>query len=243
MRKSDFCSVILVHIGRAYPVHIADCIQQIRLFNSEDECPVYVVSNEVHRDRIQKDLGRTPAAWSFIAAEGLEVSEEHASFRMRATVDRKGLTYFGDFTTGRHFYLHAAMQLRRLTNVFHFEDDNLLYLNLRSKLPVFQHHYDVGSTFHCDYHCIPGLMYDRAPDSIGALCRYLAANQQLTRTNDMALVAFRREHPDRIQPLPVIPPEFAEKHTSRNSIGKTTPDPPGYSSHFDEFQGDRKSVV
>jgi hypothetical protein len=222
---------VLIHIGDAVPSYIDACIHQIRLFNPPDSAAIWVLANEPGLTNMAEcgNLRKIPL-------ESLSPSPAHRSFRERYTNER--LQHFWKYTIERFFYLEEMMKTYNLQNVFHLENDTMLYLDVNSVLPVFLEHYKgLGVTMDCDYRCIPGFVYVRDPLPLGLFNQYVASTVRPNK-NDMQLLAdFASSVQDDevIQTLPVLLPEYDKP--LKNLVGYTSLRRTLYTNHFDKFQG------
>ena len=90
-------SVVLVHKGNQFYDYINDCISQIYRFN---KCPIYIVSNNIHKDKIIKHDQVT-----FISIENLTKTKTHEFFEKTKTYDTSFRDGFNKSVTERFFLL------------------------------------------------------------------------------------------------------------------------------------------
>jgi hypothetical protein len=222
---------VLIHIGDTMPSYINTCIHQIRLFNPPDSSAIWVLANEAGLTAIA-DCGNLRK----IPLESLSPSPAHCSFRERYT--NEGLQHFWKYTIERFFYLEEMMNTHNLQNVFHLENDTMLYRDVTRLLPVFLENYKgMGVTLDCDYRCIPGLVFVRDLHSLGLFNQYAAATAGPNK-NDMQLLAdfvSVIQDDEVIQTLPVLLPEY--DRPLRNLVGFTSLRRTLYTNHFDKFHG------
>jgi len=198
----------------------------VRFFNPV--CPVYVIGNGEALRSLPVELDVTA-----VPIEKLLKSESHKKFE-RETMH----TGFWKYATERFFYLEELVRQEELTDVFHLENDVMLYLDVEQKLPVFQKHYAgmIGAVFDNDQRCIPGFLYVSDGEPLEQLVGFIAARAR-DGLNDMQLLsefkdAFYQEYADH---LPLLPPAYAESCPLRSSSGLTVQDGKRFSQHFEEF--------
>lgn len=139
-------NLVLVHIGQNLPEYIFDCIYQCLLINGP-HCKIYVVVDECHIDDIIQQL------FSFnlnvfvkypvhvlqnvvqvipisIPQKLLDEDNAYNSFvdNARKHADTQFREGFWVSTTSRFFYIYAVTKLFHLKNVFHIENDIMLYV-------------------------------------------------------------------------------------------------------------------
>ena len=137
---------------------------------------------------------------------------------------------FNKSTTERFFIIEEVMTQLSLKNVFHIENDNLLYVNLDDLLKVFAAKYAFASVFDNDRRCVPSFVYIRDAKSIGDLNDFINNSPQ---TNDMDLLSrFRYSNAESIT-LPILPSFYDKKLASQS--GHATNNPNQYFNNFELF--------
>lgn len=199
-------SIILVHIGDTFIEYINDCIEQIKKFNN---CDIYVACHESHRNNISNsDI-------YFISIESLIPNNKHIIFNNTTQLNKNFRNGFWKFATERFFILENIMQKFNLTNVFHIENDNLLYCNLTEYLTIFENEYDIAGIFDNDDRCIPGFLYFKNINSISNLTYFILNNNESPEIeifnpslDDMRLLAKYKTLTNRIKNLPILPSNY-----------------------------------
>lgn len=226
-------AIVFIHLGPAIPSYARDALSQARMFNRS---PIYLLAERAALASfpLLDDLEITR-----VSCESLELSPAHRQFRAVSTLDKSFRGGFWTYTTERFFYLESLMRQYRLTHVFHLENDNLLYLDLSTLLPVFDAHYpNLAGTFDNDDRCVPGIVYARNADSLGHLTTFI--NRVLAAAtgplNDMILLgAFARQAGPRFMgALPIVTPDYPKP--LRSPAGHVPADPGRYSNRIDQFQ-------
>jgi hypothetical protein len=222
---------ILIHIGSDLPDYINDCLYQIRLFNSPASSVIWMVAQENELEKIAEcpNLKKIPL-------ESIQPSSEHLYFNKYYTND--SLNNFWKYTIERFFYLEEIIGIYALQNVFHLENDNLLYINLEDLLPVFIENYKgMAVTLDCDYRVIPGFMFIRDSYPLGLLNQFINSMIQHNK-NDMQIMAdFLNsvQNDGVIKTLPILLPEYDKP--LRNLVGYTSFQRQRYINHFEKFHG------
>ena len=226
-------SIIFVHIGPKIPDYLSIALQQARLFNKE--CPIYVIGNEGARKSCPFAFDETV---QYISCESLIKSQNHRKFSTSSRLDKQAFEGFWTFTSERFFYLEELVQKYQLTDVFHLENDVMLYVDLTRFLPVFQQKYRhmLGATFDSDARGIPGFVYisDLAP-----LSQFTQLMADLARAgkNDMEMLQeFKnRYHRVYIEHLPIVIPQYSVDYGLKNDLRQAAKQPDLFSQYFHEF--------
>lgn len=227
-------SLVFVHIGPKIPLYVGVAVAQARLFNPD--CPIYLVGNKeaLHAWKMSQKI--LPIC---VACESLTKSKSHRKFAANSAHDSKSFEGFWVSTSERFFYLEEVIRDFQLKDVFHLENDVMLYADLNSLLPVFQAHYRgmIGATFDSDSRCIPGFIYISDEKPISKLGSFMA-DQAPKGMNDMQIIQeFKRlKQGIYIDHLPIIFPEYVAQIGLKNSLGQTSSRPDPFHRHFDRFQ-------
>lgn len=213
-------SIVFVYIGQTIPEYTVYSLNQARLFNPD--CPIYLIGNESALKNFP-----LPATIEAVTCESLPPSPDHNRFTKNSyAMSKKWRNGFFFYTSERFLYLSDFIKQKNLKNVFHLENDVLLYADLNELLPVFENHYSgIGATFDNDERCIPGFFYVRDQKSISELGATFA-NLCKQHINDMQIIAhFFYSHPDSLKLLPVAPSNYP----------LSSAHPKSYSNHLDQF--------
>ena len=118
-----------------------------------------------------------------------------------------------------------------LENVFHLENDNLIYSDLSENINIFVDDYKIAAVLDNDQRCIPGFIFFKNVDYLSQLTDFI-----LTRNgkNDMETIAEFKKETDIVKNLPVIPKNYEDSMTS--NIGSTTQNPENYYFNIDKFE-------
>lgn len=203
-------AIVFVHIGKELPNYLATAISQARLFNPQGD--IYVVAEQ--RALEQGDLSSIDQQLRMIPCESLQLSPEHLLFNEKSSHDTRFRNGFWRYATERFFYLYDLMQHHGLQKVFHLESDNMLYVDLKTILPIFERYYPhIGATFDNDVRCIPGFIFINNASSLQSLVQFMAEWAH-EGTNDMEMIArFRNIQGENwISHLPIIMPEYMNFH-------------------------------
>lgn len=217
---------MFIHLGRGSPAHLPIALEQARLFNKE--CDIYLIKNQNTSIEIPERLNVT-----IVPAESLEKSPFHETFLRTSQLDRGSLNGFWFYTTERFYYLHEFMKAYKCTDLFHLENDVMLYVDLSTLLPVFQTHYRgmIGATYEGVERCVPGFMYISEEKPLDELMAFVASRAQLNESDMDSVGRFiNTQHKVYIDTLPVLFPNYGQVHGYRFAV----PDDRFY-NHFEAF--------
>lgn len=188
-------NIVLVHIGKSLPEYIFDCVFQIILVSPKSK--IYIILNDIlinqfkHRflnlnvnlyllsDYDYDNIVYVPSESLNIPNEYLEAHNNFSS--MQSFRDR-----FWISTTTRFFYIELFMKKYNITNLFHIENDVMLYEDL-SILDLEDSLYMLKDS---PNRIIPSLMYIPNSDIIQLLNTHIVKTLQSSSKflNDMELL-------------------------------------------------------
>lgn len=213
-------SIILIHIGSDFFEYINQCISQLYRFNS---CDIYLVLPKEHIPLVENKKVKT------IPIESVEKSQEHIDFLNNNKLDATFRNGFWKSATERFFYIRDVMDQFGLKNVFHFENDVLVYCNLENILQTcIECKIEMAAPFDNNKRCIPSFVYFEKVDVIIRLNKFML---KYSNTNDMELIAKYQIETNAVKNFPVVPStykwNFCTKITNRR-LNK-------FSENFDKF--------
>ena len=214
-------SFVLVHIGNFFYEYIIDCINQIKKFNNTD---IYLIISKVNSDKV-KHLNI-----NIEYIEDLEKTTKHQIFNSNSTLNPTFRGGFWKSATERFFYVEDVILKYNLRNVFHMENDNLIYFNVSDNLKIFENNYNIAATFDNDIRCIPVFIYFKELKSISDLNYFILMNNG---PNDMELLSKYKNDTNNIKNLPVIPTTY--KETLQSLTGLVTNNKNQYSLNLNLF--------
>lgn len=221
----DHC-LVFVHIGNRLPPHLKDSIAQARLFNPH--CDIFLLGNISALHEWESDLEVTP-----IAIESLTPSPQHQIFAKKATTEA-----FWRYTLERFLVLDDFVQQHALHNVFHIENDVMLYFDLSQKLGTFQSCYQnqMATVFDCDERSVPSFVYIANPAVSGLLAEFIARRTE-RNTTDMHLLSLFKEtyYKKRADHLPILIPSYSNDYPLTNMFKRTAKDPKPFYTYLDQL--------
>ncbi|HCY36983.1 MAG: hypothetical protein DKM50_03870 [Candidatus Margulisiibacteriota bacterium] len=227
-------SIVFVHSGLTLPEYLRDSINQARYFNNN--CKIFLITNQALIKEI--DYANLLAV-EIVSCESLKESSRHNNFKNNSTLDPTFRNGFWQHTTERFFYIDELIDQLNLTNVFHLENDVLIYVNLARLLSIFIQCYPgIGATFDNDLRCVPGFMYfsnKTASYNLTEFISYSFLNKLPNSINDMELLgSYRQLGSHLIDHLPIIMDVYAHPLITRTRM--VPQNPHNYSKNFHLFQ-------
>lgn len=222
-------NIVFVHIGGNIPSYSNIAFRQAKIFN--EEASIYFLANRNALDKMKN----IPEFVQQVSLESLTISPWHEQFIKKSLLDRKFRGGFWLYTTERFFYLEEFARQYDLRNIFHLENDVMLYCNLEEMLPVFEECYPtIGATFDCDTRVIFGFGYFNNSKPLTTLAKFLS--KDLSRNNEMLVISkFRGFDRKAIDFLPIIFPRFIEDNILINKLGNKPANPKNYCKNFEKF--------
>lgn len=225
--------IVFIHLGPKLPPYIQTALDQANLFNPEGD--IILVADQ---EAINK-IPAFPDYLTVIATESISQSIEHKTFSKKSRLDKHSKQGFWFYSTERLFYLDDLMSQYDLHNVFHAENDNLIYADLGKLLPIFVKNYPgIAATFESDDRGCPGFIYVASKDSIHMLSHLFLANVRTLNTDMIILNAFRVKFGKKyIDLLPNLMNEYINEHELVSLANKKSSIPSKcYANHIDQFQ-------
>lgn len=233
LANQDEYAIVFVHIGKELPSYLETSLTQARLFNKKS--PIILIANQEALNKLSANLSSQQI--KTIPCESLQKTLEHEAF-LRDFPPSDFREGFWTYTIERFLYLNDLLSQHKLNNVFHLENDVMLYVDLGELLPVFRRHYKgIASTFDNDQRCIPGFFFIQNPEAMHKLAIFFAQQAKYGK-NDMQVVGLFEKEYDKatIDFLPIIMSEYRDTHRLVSRAGHTPHTPERYSNHMDSFK-------
>ncbi len=227
-------AIVFVHLGRKIPEYLPTAIEQARLFNPKSR--IFLIANQAALQLPSR--GKKWEGVECIYKESLPRESVHEEFSSKARMNRTFRGEFWTYAMERFFYLYELMKSQGLTDVFHLENDVMLYRDLKEILPLFTAYYPekIAATFDNDDRCIAGFMYVAKADALYPLLE-LMSKKVAAGGNDMFFLGqFRNDFGKAyIDHLPIVCPEYAKEYPLMSTSGLSTGRPEDYFCHAEEF--------
>jgi hypothetical protein len=217
-----------VHLGKELPNFLPDCVKQITLFNKN--CDIYLLANESALEYSNFDELKYVKT---IPVETIEKSAEHIEFLRNCRLDKSFRDGFWLFTSERFLYIYDFMLENNLEDVFHIENDVMLYVNLDDLMPIFKVNYkSMAAIFDNDERCIPSFVYFSNKDAVKKLVQYFSVSDN----TDMYTFGYCKKNSENvIQNLPIIMTNYLNYYPLKSSSGLTTKKPEDFFNNFNLF--------
>lgn len=222
--------IVYVHIGEFLPSYLEISIDQARLFNPT--CPIVLIANE----QALKNF-TSSSNIEMISCESLSPTQEHNYFCQNTSHPTKPLNGFWRYTSERFLYLNDYIQEYAIENVFHLENDVMLYADLELLLSLFIQYYPgIGTTFERPHKCIPGFVYISNKEAMKKMATYFAKYAS-RGFSDMKLIGiFKDEQPNHIiGALPLMMASYAIEQTVESQGSRLLKRKQEYCQHIDAF--------
>lgn len=219
--------LVYVHIGKQFPTHLSYSLEQARIFNPE--CPIFLIGNSEAFSKTTFDALDVTA----VHIESLKISNSHQNYMTKAKTSG-----FWRYALERFLLLDDFIQQYDLRDVFHIENDVMIYFNLLKKLPVFQEFYPnmIATVFDCDERSIPSFVYISNPRSSNLLSKFIAERAHVDTTDMETLSLFKDAfYKVGCDHLPILIPSYADDYPLTNIFRKTARDAKPYSNHLEKL--------
>ena len=236
VESSPSCVIVFVYIGQELPPYIDDALSQARLFN--EDIPIVLIAN--HEALINKKGEVFDNQLIPIEIENLTPTHEHQIYNQISMCDNNVWDDSSRFAIERFFYLDELMSQYGFKNVIYLENNNLLYVNVKNLLPVFQKKYQgIGVIFDHHIRFIPSIVYFANRAACHNLVQHFTQVAESEKCNvktrskiDLEELFFKfksSNHSDTIDLLPITTDEYILDHLRKENIAP-------FSNHLDLFQ-------
>jgi hypothetical protein len=113
-------TLVLVHIGKSFPEYINHCIAQVCAVTKID---IHVLVDAEHAHKIKGPV-------EIITLEDIPVSEKRTNFEKVSMLDSNFRDGFWKYAMMRFFYIYDHAISKNLTDIFHIENDNIIFVDL-----------------------------------------------------------------------------------------------------------------
>jgi len=226
----DAHAIVFIHLGDELPLYIEDSLAQARMFNT---CDIYLLANQRAFD--VSVINFQQISIKPVAVETIQRADMHAQYVKKSTLDYPGWKGFWLYTSERFLYLNDFIQQNNMKQVFHLENDVMLYVDLDELMPVFKKYYpQLAAVFDNDQRCIPSFVYSAQPEAMQKLAQFFL---QYPSKNDMDVLGlFKQMHGEYIKSLPIIMSSYKARFPLQSSAGHITMRPREYSQHMRGFK-------
>ena len=189
-----------VHLGLEVPPSLFTAIRQARYFNPD--CEIYLVTDQSAYFLFDRNF-LAEEKISLINGDSLQITTQHLNFR-KAAFHNHSIFY----TLERFFYLFDLIEERKIENLFHIENDTLLYVELTELLPLFHSaQIRLATPFLSQMAAVPCFVFIKDLEALRPFIEYtLDWTAHAPRISDMKALAyyFRDFGQSRMTPLPTL---------------------------------------
>lgn len=186
-------TLVLIHIGQHFPEYINDCIAQVRSVSS---IPIHLLINEVNRSKVSGEV-------DIFALETISQSDKRCTFEKKNSLDIHFRDGFWKSCMMRFFYMYEHVIAQNLTDVFHIENDNLIYIDFLPKLAIFQTK-PMWCVMDSPSRCIPSFLYFKSHEIMAELLDTCIEHAKRASNDMTALAAFHNNNRSRVGSLPIV---------------------------------------
>jgi len=214
---------VMFHTGKELPSFLECTFSQFRLFNPHNR--VYFLTDRKHRYNILFDK------YGIISMDkNMFYSDKISRFE---SLFNYGRDDFWTVTATRMIYIENFMQYMGLTDVYHFENDVLVYYDMEDHHEVFKTLYDsLAMTIGGEIVAMTGFMFIKYPEVLATMTQFfidllsvygisgIINKYHIPMVNEMFLMRqYGLEYPQGLRCLPTMPfGEFSENYSIFNSI-------------------------
>ena len=201
-------NVIMFHSGKDLPSFLEDNFKQFRYFNPA--VPVYFLTDYHH---LQNPIF---TKYSITAVNKDDYySEKVTHFEI---LFGKPSNDFWTLAATRMLYIENFMRLRSMTNVYHFENDVLIYYNLQKHHTYLRQYWGMWITFGGPDKCMTGFMFIKNYKALQHMTNYwinllseygvvgVKNTFKVDMVNEMTLMRiYASDAESKLRPLPTMP--------------------------------------
>ena len=221
-------NIVLVHLGDDFFDYILDNINQLLCFENEN---INLVISKKHLNNLSSVKDKI----NIIFLEELNKNSNYINFLKNTRLDSSFRGGFWKFATERFYVIECVINQYNMENVYHFENDVMVYFNMNEYNNILSEKYDIGLILDNDSRCIPSFIFIKDSFSISKMNEYIMNNTN--NFNDMQMLAafFQNNTEISCLTLPVIPSSYIENNELINSVGWRVKNNEIYSNDFNLF--------
>jgi len=217
-------NIVFIHIGPSIPDYTSVAIKQASIVSPNSY--IYFIASGANAFCKKEQFAENVSG---VELDAIPKTRFHKMYERKTTQDTSFRDGFWRYTTERFLTLYDFCKQRKLQEVFHLENDVLLYIDVEKYTPLFRKHFPyMAVTADCDKRVVAGLIYFAGNESMELLAKEAMAGAR-GETNDMHILSNLRCSPkgNNIKTLPVVPQDYKPL---RNSYGTKTRTPKIYSN-------------
>ncbi len=214
-------NIVFVQLGNSIPDCLFTVVRQARYFNPN--IPIYLLADKQVFVNRPEFFAQNHVDW--IDTAELPLTEEHLNFLKENRINPEISNGFWLYASERFFTLFDFLCAKELNNVFHLENDSMLYAEVSELLPLFEK-VQLAAPFQSHIGCIPCFVFIRNKASMVPLIHHMIDEMTNYRgprphiqVNDMQTLAsfYKKFGANSLLPLPTLMPEYGKYHSRRKS--------------------------
>jgi hypothetical protein len=219
--------IVMFHSGDVFPVFLEDNFKQLRLFNP-DITVYFLTDKQWLGEEIFKTYNIIPINKDDYYSRKIDSFQVYYGY-----ADKSKDNQFWVVTSLRLIYIENFMKSNKMRDVYHFENDVLLYTDIKELHSKFIKLYPhLAITVGGPDKCITGFMFIKSHLELEVMTQFfldalmrlgkrrIVERYGMDMVNEMTMIrAYSKDYPDRIQFLPILPfGEFSMNFNEFNSI-------------------------
>lgn len=159
-------NLLLIHVGTSYPSYIFDALFQCKI--TLQDTTIHVIVDEQHVEEIKENINSFTDVFNINEVNfkvskliGANILSQQFDYLLNNMFD-EFKTFRGGFnisTISRFYYINEYIKYHNLTNVFHIENDIMLYYPLQNLHLHLQNPYDMVVARDNDSRVVPSLVF------------------------------------------------------------------------------------
>ncbi len=215
-------NIVFVHLGNSAPDCLFTVVKQARYFNPT--IPIYLLADK--QAFVNQAEFFVENHVDCVDTAEIPFTEEHLNFLKVNRIASSISNGFWVYASERFFTLFDFLMFKELKDVFHLENDCMLYAEVSELLPLFETA-QLAAPFQSRSGCIPCFVFIRNRESMVPLIDHMIAEMVNYRgvrphiyVNDMQTLAsfYKKFGAKSLLPLPTLMPEYGKYHSQRKSI-------------------------
>lgn len=229
-------SLIFVHLGENIPPCLFTVIKQARYLSTD--CDIFLLIDRscfLHLQDSYNDFFFTEKI-QLQDLDQIPLSEEHSRFLENNKINPHLTDGLWFYAFERFFYLFDFIKQRKLQNIFHLENDSMLYVDLREIFPYFEKaNIRLAAPFQSVVCAIPCFVFVKDASSLQPFIEHMLFEMQNYKgtaahnaINDMRVLAsfYQKFGNNYITPLPTLMPEYGSYHCKQKSLHRDVNETP-----------------
>lgn len=213
--------IVLVHTGNIFPVHLNDCIYQLKKFNFN----IHLIVNQSLINKVEYD--------DIIVAKAEDYYDDQFLMFKLSNHDTNFRDGFWLRTSSRFFLISNYSEANNLKSFFHIENDNLIFSELSETQSILDSkEFEMAIVIDSETRCIPSIVWFRNSSICQKLSNHIFKNNSV---NDMEnLFNFYSLNKNIVTNLPIVP-SFIDKTELISSTGIRYSGKIDYSNFFTDM--------